>query len=577
MLLYVILFVFFPLYAKMGEPDSSRTDSTKQAPLQNMKRIGILTREESQFYRSDLFPLSLAQRGRLSATAYRGMPPGFREYQFAGNDLRNPSTSFWNEQWLPYYVVDQTKEFPGSGRQFLESAAPVSSQPLTRIIFSQDYVVNLSFLDINFLQRISPTNFIHLSGSNFLSDGSQPSDFSKIMVTTYRGRVHLRLSPAWQTDLYYWQIRHRFNMLPSPGEFLRDKFKLVTHLIWARVYGKISPRDSLVIIPGYKTMEDRYTRGNDTRRDNRYKIAHLSVDYSHHFSAFRVGARVQSAWIGSKSRRFWIKHREGDGRVLGYVERSTNGLRLLIEGGVYRHSESGQQAVGSVEVDAPITGAMSIGVSAFSRAAAPPILWRTLTYDSIPSYTAKPLIEKQGIAGNITLSPATWFRLQMEPFVYYTRNYPLWSAENSRWKRQTFRNRGIRVISGLDLRYLYIENDLTFSPDYKTVYAPQLNNITTIKTSLRLFNALQLDGIFTWHYVGYYQVIDFQRFLLQYRLSDAETGPIYLADLRLQAYFNQAVVFFVWENLLSQDYSIVSDTLENLLIFRLGINWILFD
>ncbi len=573
----VVLFSL-PLFSQSSGWGPSQPDSTRLSTLEEMERYGILTWEESQFTRADLFPLSLAQRGRLSASAYRGMPPGFLRYYFGGKELSNPFSGFYNEQWLPYYAIQGMREFPGSGRVWLLAQPTLANKPITRLIFSQDYVVNLSFLDVDFSQRLSRTNFIYLSGSNLLSDGSQQADYSKIHVNTYRGQLHWQLTSNWQTDLFYWQLRHRFNITPESGQFQRDKFKQVGHLLWARFRGKVGENDSLWILPEYNAFEDRFTRGHDnTRRNNHYTIASLTMDYAHRSSAGRWGIQGNGRWMKSAPQTNWFKRQETDGRVKVYLKNSSGKWQWNFEGGFYRHSESGQQVTGRIELGTILKKNNGLTLTVFSDAIPPPLLWRTLQVDTIPTYLNKTLIQQQGIAAALHWKLSSRFRIQLEPFVYQTRNYPLLTDNNSRWERRTIRNYGVRLFSTLDLKLLYIVNDFTYHRDYRHTYTPQVNNVTTLKSSLRLFKTLRMDGIFTWHYLGYFHQLTFQRLLNQYRVSDVETGPFYLANFRLQAHFREAIVFFIWENILSQDYSIIKDTQDDLLIFRLGVDWILFD
>jgi hypothetical protein len=62
-----------------------------------MPIAGVLNDQETRSGRADFFPIDLAQRGRQATSAYLGMPPGLFQFQYAGNQLSNPVTGFWNE------------------------------------------------------------------------------------------------------------------------------------------------------------------------------------------------------------------------------------------------------------------------------------------------------------------------------------------------------------------------------------------------------------------------------------------------------------------------------------------------
>lgn len=570
------LLLTLPLLAGTAAKDSTVSDSSQVHSAEAIPLKGVLNEQETTFYRSDTYPLSLAQRGRLATTAYRGLPPGAIGFNYAGNLLDNPVTGFWNEQWLPTYQIEGRGQSPANVA-LLEPPVPHSPKPLTRIVFSQDYQLGLALIDINYGQRLSSTSYLQLSGSNFLGDGSDGPGFSNFNVNTYRAQLHLRLGKRWNTDFFYWQMRHRFNMPPQDG-FNRDKFKAVADLAWVRLSGRTAWGDSLTLTPGYTTVKDEFKRGVPKLRDNRYRIAHLDFSYRHPSLGGVLGVEAGGRYYRNQGAQFWPESDAWDGRLSLLYSAGEGATSLTLRGGGYYHNEDGWRGLGSARWRVALGSVAEVGMSASLRPRPAPLLWKSFTHDSLPAYNSRDLMEDQTAGLLLRFSPAGSFFLQVEPFAARTRHYPLLISGEKQWRQRTVENYGLRVLSALDVWRFQIENDFTYNHKYRSAFAPQINNISTVRTSLRMFNnALKLDGIFNWHYLGFLRTVEFDRLLNHYRLTETETGPFYIADFRLQAQFRNATVFFVWENFLSSDYLIVNDTLESFRIFRLGLDWLLFD
>jgi hypothetical protein len=538
---------------------------------------GVLNAQETRSYRSDFLPINLTQRGRQATSAYLGMPPGFFQFKYAGNPLSNPVTGFWNEQWIPIYQIAREFSPFGSMQEAYLPPLPYSSKPITRIIFSQDYTTNLSFVDINFIQRLSPKNFIQLSGANFLGDGSEGLDYSKFKLNTYRGQLHWQWGQKWSTDLFYWGIDHDFNMVAEEDN-TTDRFEQNGDIFWILARGRLSEKDSLVFVPGYMTVGDRYKRTIGELRNNRYRIAYGDIKYIRNFSAGALGTELNGRFITNKGDRYWAQRKETDGKALAFVHLKNAGFNLRLEGGAYLQSEAGGAPMGSVTIDKRHGSRSEFGAVAFSKPQSIPIYWRTFYHDSIPRYPEDHLIHYRGVQlfFKSALMNSLWLRA--EPFFLRAEGYPVFLQETMQWQKTTFENYGIRVLAGWNFWKIQVQNDFTYNHNYKEAFAQQVNNITSVKISLPLLNnAFRLDGVFNWRYVGYFKLINFQRLLNQYWISDQETGPYYIGNFRIQGQFRDAIVFFIWENLLSEDYFFVPNTLESLRIFRLGIDWVLFD
>ncbi len=116
--------------------------------------------EELQFYQADFFPFYLAEKGRQSAPAWRGMPPGFLDYEYAGVTLYNPLWGYWDNQHLPIESIRQREvNYSQLVYQFRAPKVKTSLKPITRIVFSQDFQFGLSYLDANLIRFYRPHSF----------------------------------------------------------------------------------------------------------------------------------------------------------------------------------------------------------------------------------------------------------------------------------------------------------------------------------------------------------------------------------------------------------------------------------
>lgn len=570
-------------FAQSQLPRPQPPDTAAAAEPELIDTKGVLTEPEYRDNHADVFELNLTQRGRFATSAWRGMPAGLYALNYAGLRLQNPVTGFWNEQWIPYY---QTERRPGRAplpAGAVEPPVPPGPKPISRIIFSQDYIIGLSFVDINFAQKFGRANYLQLSGSNFLGDGSERlagsarADLSTFKITTYRAQLHWTWSERWQADFFFWQMRHRFNMTPEEGT-IRDKFKQIGNFFWARFRARPGRRDSLVIIPAYWTVEDKYTRALDEQRDLRYKLPSLEVSYLRTTGAVQFGVRGMGQYIRNRGEHAWDKADETAAEAAAFVQKRQGDWQFLAEGGFFWHRtvHASNSARLAVERKFGDHGAISAGL--FQRPQAPPLLWRSIRHDSIPALSSKAPVIARGGSVALKVRPAHWFWLHLEPFFTHTRNYPVRSPNRRQWMTQSIESYGFHGNIGLKIWRLWLENDLTYNAKYTESFAPQLKNVTTIKTSLSLFNhALRLDGVLSWRYFGDFRLLDFDRLLYQYRLTETTGGQFGIGDARIQAQFRDATLFFIWENFTSTNYFFINNTKEELLIFRLGVDWTLFN
>jgi len=566
---YLIICFIFPALAE--KRDSEPSDS-----LIIYYYVPNITEEEYRFYQADFLPFSLAQKGRLSTSGFRGMPQGIFQFEFDGNIFDNPVVGFWNEQWMPHWRI-QGRDYSRIG--FIESWYSTLSagfKPETNITYLQS---NMSFIDIDFSEHITENNYFRLSGNNFVRSGSEPAGYSNVSINTYQAELHLKIFRKWALHLYYWHLRHKYNMPPSdPFSFNGDEFKIIGRSGWVNFLGSITEKDSVSIFSEMSINDDDYKQSGNKVREMRYGWANLKLSYIRKIGRSHLGFRVGGRYIKNNGKFTWASRREGDGNALITGNILGENLRIEFESGIYWHVETKQKPVFAISSEYQSKTLGAIGASIFTKPQMTPVLWRTVQHDSIPNYTGKGLTEKQG--GSIYLKRLISARiyLKMEPFWVRTKNFPVLQSASTGWQIEQFENYGINFLAGFKFWVLQLQNDFTYNSNFDDTFSPQFNNISTLKASLHLLKKkLRVDGALIGRHLGKFSQLEFDRLIYQYRLTNREQGPFFILDFKLQAIIGDFRLLFVWENLTSEDYSIVKDTLEQYRLFHFGLNWLLFD
>lgn len=580
-LLFLLTAPLFSIYgqtqtaAAPAPPDTARIEI-----YQPIEHKGVLNEPEIRAYQSDIWLINFANRGRIGSSAWRGMPAGFSNFNYAGNRLQNPVTGFWNEQWLPHYQIGERRRKFGSDVEYLQQVEPLSRKPETRIIYSQDYLTGISFVDINFARYWSPTNFVQLSGNNFLGEESDIG--KKYQVNTYRARVHWEYT-RWKWDAYYWQMRQLSNVFslvtPIENDRITAKLKSIGHVMWLRGQWRMSERDSLEIVPSYIAVEDRLTPISAAfdRRNIRYKIGQLNATFTRDYGGGSFGFAALPQIYRNEHFVHPAKRTESTFRGNAFWESADSSKEIRLEAGGFYDTASGALPEVQAVFAKKWAGGRQIGLRVFSGGQPVPLIWRTVGADSLPKYSGENPIRKTGVSGIAEFSLGDNLDVRIEPFLMRTENYPVF-LDGNRWQTQTIENYGFRTNAATKIWRFWITNDFTWNANYKESFAPQIKNVTTLKTSVSLFNnALRLDGILDWRVLGEYYPLDFQPQLYAFSPLPAAVGPHAISDARIQAQFRDATLFFIWENVLSTDYFVINGTLEQLIIFRLGIDWLLFN
>ena len=569
---YLILLGLFGMFSILTAQSLPVTSPAAVDSVQKITRYGIINFQEVQAYRSDVFSMNLAYRGRIATGSYRGLPPGFLQYRYDGIGLDNPITGFRNEQFLPIYQIGGEEQTIGIAARQFYPPTPARRIPQTRLVFSQDYITGISYLDINFTRHWTPKNFIQLSGNNFLGD---ESDLGKrYQVNTYRTRLHWEYEHS-KWDFYYWQLRHLSNV---PLALLESaKIKQIQHLIWLNGNRAFSAKDTLKIAAAYQTGSDRlrYNGRQFYSRDFVDKSLHATINYGHTLSNATIGLAVSPRWYQIRHK---VRPSKRDATTLSgelFLRWQNSRWSGHLSGGGMYDSAGESNPTGSASV-ALLFGKSRVSVNAFQRAVPVPLLWRTMDIDSIARFDEKTTLRYRGVSMQWEVKPSENLRFSLEPFWLHSPAYPL--LRDSLWSRPDVTNYGVRSTVSVQLGRFWLDNDFSWNAKYDEAFAPQFKNNLSIRTTVMLFNnALKVDGIWDWRIYGKFHPLTFEPLFYTFTPDKQWKDAFTVSDARIQAHFRDAVVFFVWENVLSTDYEVVDNALERFLIFRLGIDWMLFN
>ncbi len=584
--------------AILGLADSVATDTAAviEDGAEKLTKIpihGQLNEEQRMLARADVIPLSLTQRGRAYTTAYRGMPAGFFQYQFEGYEFDNPVMGFWNEQLIGRYQYEKRIQQTGSPQLALTRITPPKGRrPQSRVVFTQDYGFDINMLDVNLNQRFSPGSYYQLSGSNFSGRGAEGNLTGRFTVNNYYAQGHFERGEKWSADVFYWQLRQRFNM--GAGDTFSNlrtgKFKQVGHLFWVGLLGKLSENDVITITPEYTTFEDRYWENNITARNIRYHLSRLRWNYQRTFGSGTFGVKGFFRDIRNEGEIFWREASESDTRLGAYLTTGWSSLNLEVSGGIYRHSELASRPYGKIGAAFHLPGGSKLNLTAFSDSRPTPLLWRSIDDPTQPAFQGEDLIEETGVSAGLQFQLSQYFQAGLEAFSYQNNNVPAYIDEtiSGSWKTVNYENSGVSTNAALLFKYIQLHNEFSYNRDFETVFGPQFKNVATAKVGFNAFNnALRIEGITSLQSIDGLGSIFFDRRLNLYRLTEADeiltvesgtsTSTFNILDARIQAYFNDAVLFVIWENILSTKYRYIETTVSDFRVFRVGVNWLFYD
>ncbi len=565
-----LLLIFNMSFAVQNNKEYSATDSLG---------IAELTLEEMQLYQSEFLPLSLAEKGRQSVTAWRGMPPGYLDYEFEHVPLTMPLWGYWDNQLLPIEFIRQRRMETHSLNYYLiPKNINVGLKPVTRIAYSQDIQFGLSYIDINFHQFYRSKSFFHLSGNNFLRTGSAAS-FTEINVNTYRGQIHHQFSEKLNIDLWYWQVRHSFYLSPFPVVREIEHIHRIGQVLWLNIHYLPDSTSSVILTPyGYK-WGDRY-RNQDysiQRKTEMYSLG-LKLQYQKRIESGNIEIvtnlvrhKITKAFVYSLEDQWDGKFNiKSDYRWRFLIIKLTAGYRFI-------------QGVGKApNLNFGLGWQMPLEIYSELAFASKP---QNLPLSSLfwNGYSINPLNDpqvpiRQGAEWRLEYSPWQETKVMIAPYYYRFQNAWGYDPILSNFIQKKYDNSGIMASIQTRLIFLGMENQITYNANYQGSFIPQFRNVFKINLPLSLFKgALKLDSYLIYHFIGKWSQLDYDPFVNHYLRTDNEDGNFHIVDAKILAHVKTATLFFVWDNLLSQDYAIVNGYQEVYRMFRFGIYWTLFD
>ncbi len=567
LLFFVILSGFSVLPARAQEVYAA---SDSQAVVE-------LTAEEMQFYRADFFPLSLAEKGRQSAPTWRGMPPGFLDTRFEWVPLVNPLWGYWDNQLVPIEIISQGKvDQTDLTYQLIPLAVTEQGTPVTRIAYAQDFQFGMSYLDGTLTRFYRKNSYFRLGGKNFIRNGSAGS-YSKFHVNTYRVQFHHQFSGKISADLWYWQLRHKFALSPFPVVSELQQFHRIGQVFWLNLHFDPDSTQNLVITPyGYKWGDRFHTENYTQQRKTELYSSGLKANYKRvtRFGTFGLDGNA----IRHKITRAFVfrKKEQYDGQIAASLQTGTSNIWLDMRLG-YRFVPD----VGSApELAAswgwePLHNLKSV-LSLYQKPQSLPLSVLYWTGYFVTALSDPKLPIRQGFSWKVRLSSIPGLQIGLEPYYNVFSNAWTYRTADQQFIQQNFDNTGILCDAGIKFWVFDIHDEFTYN--FEKSYIPEINNIIKVRLPITLFGgALKLENYGIYHFIRKWYRVDFDPLVNQYYQSGQALDDLHLMDAKILAHIKTATLFFVWENLLSQDYALVDDYSEVYRLFRFGIYWTLFD
>ncbi len=541
--------------------------------------VAELTLEEIQFYQADFFPLSLAEKGRQSAPAWRGMPPGYLDYQFDTMSLYNPLWGYWDNQFVPLELVRQREVNSATLKyRLLPIETGDNTRPTTRIAFSQDLQFGLSYLDANLKSYYRPRSYFRLSGTNFLRDGTSGS-LSRTQITTYRGQIHHQLSRRWSLDLWYWQNRHKFTLASFPVATEIYRVSRVGHFGWLNINFQPDSLQSLTVTPYVTRWQDQYhTETYFEQRKTYLYSTGIKADYRKDWSRLRIGLTGEMVRHDITQSFVFSSNDLWDTRLVGRVGVRSGGMRLDLGTGLRRIPDIGESPEFDATWDIKLPQQFGSLLTVSHKPQMLPMSMLRWEGYSISPLTDRRFPVRQGATWKVSFPEILGIRAEAEPFYHQFRNAWYFTPENQQFVQRDFENSGIRVRAAAKLWNFYINEEINYSENYRDSFTPRINNILKVNLSLLLFNrALHLENFVIYHFIGDTRQFDYHPLTNQYLITGKESGNYHLLDVKILGHIKTATIFLIWENLTSQDYALVNDYWELYRLFRFGIYWTLFN
>ncbi len=553
-----------------GYPDSLYSATDQEA-------ICEVTGEELLGFSGDFFPLSLAERARQSAASWRGMLPGFLDYEFDGIPLRNSLWGYWDNQFLPFEYARKRRVEPAFHRYRIHPLQlPFHKKPVTRIAYSQDFGFGMSYFDAEFRLHYTPTNFIRLGGGNYLRRGPYP-DYTATQVNTYRAQFHHRFSERWTMDLWYLELRHRYDIVPWPYFTALQKVHRVGRLFWAHIHLVLAPHHRITITPILQPWFDQYWKERYTEQ---FKTTLLSGGlqgrYSGEFGRHHVGlfARVWQDRIRSSLHLREVTRHQAETHL--HWQYDVGGWKFAGEAGLFSVQDVGSAFLAAFRGSYRWRSLLEVAVEAGEKPQALPLVAQYARGDSLRPLSSPRLPRRRSLQASLIFRWKSLLKFSLTPFYHQYLNAPFFRQEGSRFYQKDQENLGISSRAIVQLPILTLDNRSTYT--YYNQFSPLWNNVVMVKVPLELFNrALKLEGYAIYHAVYGWRPLGYTPLWNQFFTTGSSEETYHWLDFKILAHVKSATLFFVWANTLSWDYALVDNYWEFYRTFRLGVYWTLFN
>ncbi len=564
-----IAWVLLHLVASLGAQPWPTNDSLRIA---SDNWNSFLTEEERLFYQSDYLPFSLAQKGRFSIGSWRGLPPGSAQIQFAEWEFWNPAFGTWNLQLTPRFRSWQTLGIPGG---FRYQRLPFPNRPRVILTHFLDFVMNLSLVDIDFTRQYAGGGRLWLGGHNFLRQGNEPNNTSQIQTTSYFGQLEHPLNPRWQLTAGYFQAHDDFLLPPeNMFSFTTDQFKERTILSKLGISGGFTPGDSSGIFITGGEFTDAYRRNRSTIRRNVTRTYGTYLYSYWKFIGLHVGVQNRLEHIRSSGTPL-TPLRETQNQFQVSIRKRGGAWTFVASGGMWYNSAYGILPEGNLGI-AVSTPLITVSARGSLRRQAHSTVYRSIAQGAPVFRPHQPGTIGVGDV-SLTFTPSSWATINITAFTG-KYEHAAYLTPDTTWQDLTFSNQGIKGKAQVQFPHIWASGEVTYNVNWQHAFAPRWHGVFHTGVRLSLFQgALRLRGIFTLNYFGRFYQLQFHRLLRAFTFTSQQQGPYPIADFRLMASIKTVTLYFVWENMLSTDYTFVSGTMETLRLFRLGVRWTLWN
>jgi hypothetical protein len=565
----LLLFILTALYAE---------DLRKYSASDSLS-ISEITAEEMQMYQADFFPLSMAEEGRQSAFSWRGMPPGYLDNHYQGISLYNPFWGYWDNQHIPVEIIrNRQVDLLDFRYRLIPLKMQQGIKPVTRLTFAQDIQFGLSYLDVALSFYYRPKSYLRISANNFLRDGSAGA-FSEIHVNTYRAHIHHHFSKKINLDFHYWQIRHDFALSSFPVVSEVYDYNRVGHLLWSNLNYQPDSLQMITLTPYlYRWSEHYHTINYTEQRKSKQYSAGMKGKFDKKIKNLSIKANANFIRHDIDEATNFILKGHWEGEAAGTLLYSRSSMWLEGKAGYYYTTYAGGNPEIALTWGWHVLPKLTSTLNVQQKPQRVPVGHMNWRGFGISSLRDPALPVRRGASWNVKLSELAGWALQVESYYNAFNNAQSYEPADSIFIQKDFENPGIMV--GIEKKWWIFElkNNFSYNLNFETSFIPQFKNVAIANIPFSILKgALKLENYIIYQFIGSVRKYEYYPLVNQYTITAREAGNYHIVDAKILAHIKTATLYFIWENLASQDYAIVDNYFEIYRLFRFGIYWTLFD